>query len=185
MAAWRRLILALSVCFSGAAGVSCDSAGAGSAMAGAPATDEPTPEQPEFTTLRIKGETFRLELALDDATRFQGLSGRESIPANGGMLFVFPDVQLRAFVMRDCPNPIDIAYLDGSRRVVAVHTMAPEPPRREGESDIAYERRLPGYTSRFGAQFAIETAGGRLKELGLAPGDQVDFDAETLKARAR
>lgn len=183
MAAWKQVILVACLCSTSGLLASCDSAGAGSAMAGAPSQEQAA--QVEFADVRIKGEKFRLELALDDAHRFKGLSGRESIPANGGMLFVFPDVQLRAFVMRDCPNPIDIAYLDGSGRVVAVHTMTPEPPREENESANAYERRLPGYTSRFGAQFAIETAGGRLKGLGLQAGDQVDFDVDALKARAR
>ena len=133
----------------------------------------------------VKGERFVMEVALDDPSRIRGLSGRAEIDPNGGMLFVFPSVQRREFVMRDCPAPIDIAFLDASGRVVAVHAMVPEEPQRKGESDTAYENRLKRYSSRFPSQFAVETAGGRLTALGLREGEIVQFDLEGLKQRAR
>ncbi len=134
--------------------------------------------------VEISGEVFWLEPALDDASRFRGLSGRTSIPDDGGMLFVFPDSAQRYFVMRDCPIPIDIAFLDPSARVTAVHEMQPEDPQGENESDAAYEFRLRRYHSRFDAQFVIELRGGRMRELGLEAGDKVELDADGLKARA-
>lgn len=133
----------------------------------------------------VKGERFIMELALDDASRITGLSGRAEIDPKGGMLFVFPTAQRREFVMRDCPVPIDIAFLDPSGRVVAVHAMVPEEAKREGENDRQYEERLKRYSSRFPAQFAVETAGGRLTALGLKEGDLVQFDTASLKARAQ
>jgi uncharacterized membrane protein (UPF0127 family) len=87
--------------------------------------------------------------------------------------------------MRDCPVPIDVAFLDAQGRVVAVHEMAVEPPRAPGETPRAYEARLPLYPSGGAVHFAIETAGGRLRELGLAPGARVALDAPGLVARAR
>lgn len=133
----------------------------------------------------VKGERFVMELALDDASRIKGLSGRAEIDPKGGMLFVFPTSQRREFVMRDCPVPIDIAFLDPSGRVVAVHAMVPEEPKRENETDFEYENRLKRYSSRFPAQFAVETAGGRLTALGLREGELVVFDVEGLKRRAQ
>ncbi len=133
----------------------------------------------------IKGERFIMELALNEPQRIRGLSGRESIDPDGGMLFVFPMSSRHEFVMRDCPAPIDIAFLDSSGRVVAFHEMKPEDPRREGESEFQYEMRLKRYPSRFPAQFAVETAGGRLASLGVKEGDKIEFDAEALKRRAQ
>jgi uncharacterized membrane protein (UPF0127 family) len=149
-----------------------------------PAQDGPAASG-ETIFLAIGGETFTLELALDPATRQRGLSGRRGLPRNGGMLFAFGSPRPLAMVMRDCPEPIDVAFLDGEGRVVALHAMLPEPPRREGESAVAYERRLPEYPSAAPAQFAIEVAGGRLAELGVEVGTRLRFDAAALARRAR
>ncbi len=139
----------------------------------------------EVAFVALGGEAFTLELALDPAARQRGLSGRGQIPRNAGMLFVLPRPEPFAMVMRDCPAPIDVAFLDAGGRVVAVHEMAVEPPRAPGETPFAYESRLPPYSSGSPVLFAIETAGGRLRELGLAVGDRVAFDAKALVARAR
>ncbi len=50
--------------------------------------DPGVPEGRELVT--IKGERFFVEPATNDATRFKGLGGRDSIEPDGGMLFVFP-----------------------------------------------------------------------------------------------
>jgi uncharacterized membrane protein (UPF0127 family) len=135
--------------------------------------------------LSLGGETFRLEVADDPASRFRGLSQRRELPANSGMLFVLPRSQPFSMVMRDCPGPIDVAFLDDEARVVVVHEMSAEPPRAEAEAPDAYERRLPQYPSRVPVRFAIETAGGRLKQIGLTAGDRLALDVEALTARAR
>jgi len=150
--------------------------------------DEKTAENVERVT--IKGETFFLELALDDETRFKGLSGRTHIEPDGGMLFVFPNASVRQFVMRDCFTDIDIIYLDGSGRVVAQHAMVKEPPRGPGEGEVGeinrrYENRLRRYSSRHPAQFVIELAPGSLDRLELSEGDRIDLDIDRLKRIAR
>jgi uncharacterized membrane protein (UPF0127 family) len=129
----------------------------------------------------IGGERFLLEVAADAPTQFRGLGGRTAIPRNGGMLFVNASPRPLAFVMRDCPIPIDVAYLDADGRVLNVHTMKPEPPRREGESVAAYEGRLPGYGSAGPAQYAIELAGGRFAELGVGRGDRIELGPAPLR----
>jgi uncharacterized membrane protein (UPF0127 family) len=166
---------ALSVCAAAIPGCTSESSGGSAAVA---------PSGLPTAPVTIKGERFVMELALTDAARIRGLSGRASIDPEGGMLFVFPTSQRREFVMRDCPAPIDIAFLDASGRVVAVHQMTPEPPQAPDESAMQYEIRLKRYPSRFPAQFAVETAGGRLAELGVKEGDLIEFDAAGLKRRA-
>ena len=100
------------------------------------------------------------------------------------MLFVFRTPRPLAMVMRDCPAAIDVAFLDAQGRVVGVHSMRAEPPRRPDESPLEYERRLPVYASGAPAQFAIEVAGGRLAQLGVGVGAQLAFDTQALTARA-
>lgn len=181
MATTLTLLRSIALGFVASAIISCDGAGPGSAVAGA-TNIEDLPTEAKVT---ISGTRFTMELALDPNLRHLGLSGREVIADDGGMLFVFPDVQQRSFVMRDCPIAIDIAFLDGNGRVVAIHEMQPETPRGENESAFEYEGRLTHYSSRFGSQFAVETAGGRLRAVGLEVGDRIQFDAERLKTLAR
>ena len=77
----------------------------------------------------VAGEAFEVEVAVDPMDRMRGLSGRTAIPRNGGMLFVLPRPEPMSMVMRDCPIPIDVAFIDAMGRVVAIHEMTPEPPR--------------------------------------------------------
>jgi uncharacterized membrane protein (UPF0127 family) len=148
------------------------------------APDEPQPavELPPLAIAKVvvAGETFEVEVAADPVTRNRGLGGRVSIPRNGGMLFVLPRPEPFTMVMRDCPNPIDVAFVDAMGRVVAIHEMVPEPPRRSDETPFRYESRLPEYPSGEPIQFALEAAGGRLADLGLRVGDRLHFPARAL-----
>ena len=103
----------------------------------------------------------------------------------GGMLFVLPSPRHLGMVMRDCPIPIDVAFVDAMGRVVSIHEMVPEPPRRPDEALFRYESRLPEYPSGEPVQFALETAGGRLADLGLRVGDRLHFPARELIRRAQ
>jgi uncharacterized membrane protein (UPF0127 family) len=190
------LILAMSLAACDGTGTLQASGGQGGDTAKQPDAKEPAkkdpekkepekPKEPERIPVKIAGKTFKVEPALDDATRIRGLSGRTEIPDDGGMIFVFPDIQVRYFVMRDCPVPIDIMFLDGAGRVLVTHAMIPEEPREPNETAFEYEERLKRYASRFPTGIAIELKGGKIKELGLKPGDKVEFDIEGLKKRAR
>jgi len=167
-----------------------------------PGCDEPHAggEDANMEEVKLAGKTFKLDLALNNQTRFKGLSGRTEIPEDGGMLFVFADKQVRSqsFVMRDCPVPIDIIYLDRSARIVAMHEMTIEPERTEAEKVLSavagspdwanqndvYEERLKRYPSKYATQFVIELKGGTLKTLGLKEGQKIDLNTAALKKRA-
>lgn len=167
--ATRTLLILLSALLAGCASLtSCDE------KAGA-----------DVAAVKIKDSWFHLEVAASDDVRIKGLGGRDYIAPDGGMIFVFSQPHIMNFIMRDCPIPIDIAYLDGAGRVLTMHEMQPEEPRREGESDLEYDRRLKQYSSRFPAHFAVELAGGRMKELSLQVGDKMEFDVAALKRRAQ
>lgn len=124
----------------------------------------------------LKGEAFRLELALDEASTTQGLSDREEIAADGGMIFVFPEEKMRSFWMLRCLVPIDIAFLNARGEVVWMHAMQVEPDP---------ENPRKRYDSHYPAQFAVELRAGTIRRLGLAQGDQVDLPLEDLKTRVR
>jgi uncharacterized membrane protein (UPF0127 family) len=133
----------------------------------------------------IGGKDFSLTVSASDATRTRGLGGAASIPDDGGMVFVFPNAEMRGFWMKDCLVDMDIVYLDPLGYVTAIHTMRKEPPRRNDESPFVYESRLPRYSSVLPAQFAIELRAGRAAELGLRTSQKVKIDAAALKAALR
>ena len=138
----------------------------------------------------IAGREFLLEIAADDTSRMKGLSEREQIAPDGGMLFVFKRDAIRQFVMRDCFVDIDIIYLDPRGTVVRTHAMTVAPPRgpgegRVGDSNTVYERRLERYSSGMPAQYAIEIKAGLIAELGVKAGDRIELDTAKLKRLAK
>lgn len=156
------------------------------ALLGACATTACTDPPPQGTErVTIHGKRFHLTIAADPGSREKGLGGVTEIPPDGGMIFAFTASRPLHFVMRDCPIPIDVAFLSEAGTVLAWHAMVPEAPQADGEDALAYEMRLKRYGSGFPARFAVEVAGGTLGELGLKIGDQIEFDVAGLKARAR
>ncbi|MEM0913332.1 MAG: DUF192 domain-containing protein [Planctomycetota bacterium] len=129
---------------------------------------------PATTQIDIAGETFHLELALTPDEQFQGLSDRESIAEDGGMIFVFPSAARRVFVMRRCLVPIDIAFVSPTGSVTAAYAMQVEPYDRP-------DFLLKPYRSRYRAQYVIEVAGGTWERLGLEAGDELSLPFEKLK----
>ncbi len=143
--------------------------------------DPKPPSDGDIERVNLGDRTFDLELAMARDSRQKGLGERTSVPDDGGMFFVFPDARLRRFWMFDCVIPIDIAFVDPIGYVTAVHTMPFEEPRGETESLLDYEARLPGYPSRYPAQFAIELAPGTFQSLGISAGDRITIPPERLK----
>ncbi len=135
--------------------------------------------------VELAGKPFTLTVSSSDATRERGFGGATSIPENGGMIFIFPDAQVRKFWMKDCLIDMDIVYLDPLGYITKIYTMKWEPPQGADESDEDYGRRLPGYTSLTPAQYVIELRAGRAKELGLAPAQKIKLDHDALRAAAQ
>lgn len=143
------------------------------------------PSGPRYETVTIKGRTFRLEVAATEDAITRGLGGRASIPADGGMLFIFPEPSVRQFWMYDCLADIDIIFLDSRGRITAMHRMKAEPPRAEGETEADYRARLQSYSSGERAQFAIELQAGMLDQLDLEKYEKIELDLDRLKALAQ
>jgi uncharacterized membrane protein (UPF0127 family) len=85
---------------------------------------------------------------------------RQSMPADHGMIFVFPDEAIRAFWMRNTKIPLDILYLSAAGRVVSIHPLEPldeTPVRSDGPAKYAIELNQ-GAAARAGVQvgFVIE-----------------------------
>ncbi|MGI9013812.1 MAG: DUF192 domain-containing protein [Phycisphaerales bacterium] len=130
-------------------------------------------------------ETFKLEIAADDVARSLGLSARDELADDGGMIFIYPRADDRSFWMYNCLMDIEIIFIDPLGRVTATHEMPAEPLRARYESETDYGNRLKRYPSRRMAQFAIEVKPGTLKRLNIQPGDKIRADWEKLAELAK
>ena len=150
--------------------------GGGSTVGPPPQDAKDKPEISEaghpIERVKVGGKEFRLEVVSTDVTRVKGLSDREEIAEDGGMLFVFPrlKVKVHEFVMRDCLADIDIIFLDPKMRITATYHMLIEEARREDEPKVRpgqrdrYNLRLKRYSSKFPSQYVIELKGGMLED---------------------
>ena len=105
--------------------------------------------RPKFkrVTIEIQGKRAVVELAQSPEELQHGLMFVKSLPPNEGMLFEFPDEQVRSFWMKNTFIPLSIAFFDRDRKLVSIQEMEPAP---------AMMLRPPSYSSGVPAQFALE-----------------------------
>ncbi|MEM1080953.1 MAG: DUF192 domain-containing protein [Pseudomonadota bacterium] len=114
----------------------------------------------------VGGKRYYLQIADEPQERQRGLMFVDDLPDNEGMLFIFRNLQPRAFWMLNTRIPLDILYLDDELRIVAWSLNTP--PCRT--------RNCPNYPSGRPAQFVLEVNAGEMEALGVAIGDTVTID---------
>ncbi|MBK8285946.1 MAG: DUF192 domain-containing protein [Ahniella sp.] len=120
----------------------------------------------DLTPVTLKGQTYQVELALDDDQRARGLMFRTEMDDNHGMLFVFPNEDRRAFWMKNTKIPLDIMYFNADRRFVSSQYNVPT---------CSAGDRCPNYPSDGAAKYVLELNAGVGKALGLSPGDELEI----------
>ena len=101
-------------------------------------------------------DTVVAEVAATADERAEGLMYRDEVPDGTGMLFVFQNVEVRAFWMANTYVALDIAYMDANYTVVDIIAMEP--------------LVTDSYPSRAPAMFALEVRQGWFEEKGIAIG---------------
>ena len=131
--------------------------------------------------LTLKGRVFDLELALDDASRTQGLSDRKSIKTDGGMLFVFPSPGRTQFLVRRCYVPIDVIFIDEDGYIDSLHAMEVIEPI----GGPRWTNPHTGYSTVGAIRYAVELRGGMIEELGLRRGEKIDLPEAVLQLKSQ
>ncbi len=150
-----------------------------------PPTAPTAPPAPPTERVTLATKTFELKVAADARSRATGLMGVETIEDATGMLFVFPRASVLSFWMANCLVDMDLIFIDRLGRIVALHEMKTEPPRRPEEPEWAYHARLRRYLSGQPAQFAIELKAGSIRDLKLEIGAATGLDVERLRSLAK
>jgi uncharacterized membrane protein (UPF0127 family) len=113
----------------------------------------------DLIELQVDGKKLKVELALDDPSRQRGLMFRESLPADQGMLFVWPVRQgpsKRAFWMRNCSIPLSIGFISDEGKVLQIEELQPHDEREKVSKDEV--------------RYALEVNRGWFERNGLGPG---------------
>jgi len=103
---------------------------------------------------------FGIELAATPKARSKGLMHRQTLAADAGMLFIFPNAQRLSFWMKNTLIPLDMLFLAGNGRIVHIH------PR-------AIPHSLIPIVTPVDATAVLEINGGLSRRLGIRVGDRV------------
>ena len=76
-------------------------------------------------TFEGSAASLTVEVADTDAERREGLSGRSSLAADTGMVFVWDGPVETTFWMKDTLIPLSIAFVAEGGRILAIHEMTP------------------------------------------------------------
>ena len=112
--------------------------------------------------LIANGHVLNVEVATTIDERACGLSHREYLAADHGMLFVYDDERTLSFWMKDTKIPLSIAFLNSEREILEIQKMM---PNRTGER----------YTSVRPARYALEVNQGWFASKGISVGTRLDF----------
>lgn len=106
--------------------------------------------------------TFDIEIAEDDYETQTGLMSRHSMLDKQAMLFIFPDIRMRSFYMKNTLIPLDIIYLDANGVIVSFQKNAKP----------LDETSLP---SEAPAKYVLEINGGLCEQWNINVGDRMEF----------
>ena len=126
-------------------------------------------DRPDFATSTLsldRGDgsllTYRVELATTPRQQAYGLMHVEAMDADAGMLFIFDDMAVRSFWMKNTLIPLDMLFFDDEGRLVsAVEAAAP---------GSLISRRSAGP-----AKYVLELNGGSMRADSIGPDARLRF----------
>ena len=122
-----------------------------------------------MTTVSAKTLIVDAEVVSRASDRKEGLSDRESLLLNQGMLFVFENEGSYGIWMKDMKFAIDIIWIDEDKKIVdIVINAAPQPGKKDKELTI--------YKPRSDAMYVLEVNAGLVSLHNLQIDDKVNFE---------
>ena len=111
----------------------------------------------------INGVEIQLEVARTPEEQARGLSDREVLGENAGMLFIFQEPTTPSFWMKEMKFPLDIIWIGNDRRIVDI------------SENIAPETFPQLFHPHVPAQYVLEVNAGWAKSHNISVGDQAIF----------
>ena|SRR3989338_328158 len=113
--------------------------------------------------VKIAGKILKVDLALTSEEQERGLSGRNELKEDEGMLFVFDYINKHPFWMKDMNFAIDIIWIGGDLRVVYI--------KKNAQPESYPETFLP----KQDAKYVLEVWASFSEKNNLRVGDEVEF----------
>ncbi|SDM22920.1 DUF192 domain-containing protein [Kriegella aquimaris] len=103
-----------------------------------------------------------IEIAESDYETQTGLMYRNSMDKEQGMLFIFPDIAMHSFYMKNTEFPLDIIFIGDDLRIASFQENA-EPYNQKGLS------------SKVPVKYVLEVNAGMVEQWSLQVGDSISF----------
>lgn len=126
------------------------------------------PQTTKSVQVEINNNILKAEVADTQAKRSKGLSGRQSLASDEGMLFVFDNSGKHPFWMKGLSFPLDFIWINNNQ---VVDLTADVPPPVLGQSDVS----LPIFQSKEDANKVLEVNAGTIQKLNIKVGDSVQI----------
>ncbi len=134
--------------------------------------DEPYKTFFDHFTMSLGGHPVSLEVAVTEPEQERGLMERPDLGKDEGMIFVYTSPDKRNYWMKNCPEGLDIAFMDRNCVIMEIYTMIPFDTR--------------GTPSRSDqVQYIVEMPAGWYAANGVRPGATIDRDAVASALKAR
>lgn len=135
------------------------------------ASHDTIPARTNYTTPAKLGNTnLFIEIADDDKEREQGLSGREPLTEEQGMLFILADREIIRpnFWMKDMQFDLDLIWLRGGK-VVEITSNVPAPKNNDDT--------LPTYAPSVDIDMVLEVNAGWAERHNIQPGNSLELQS--------
>lgn len=109
-----------------------------------------------------KRHRFRVEVARTSEEQAKGLMFRTALAPDAGMIFPMDPARQASFWMKNTVIPLDLVFIGPDRRIESIAASA-----------VPYS--LSPIASKGSVSAVLELNGGRAAQLGLAPGDRVEW----------
>lgn len=129
-----------------------------------------TPEKPkpkiEINVITIGTTSIKVEIADTPEKRRQGLSGRESLASDSGMLFSYTKADKYPFWMKEMKLAIDFIWIRDQKVVDLLENIQPPKPETK-------DKDLPLYVPNQPVDQILEVNSGFINSSGIQVGDTV------------
>ncbi|MBS3142567.1 DUF192 domain-containing protein [Candidatus Woesearchaeota archaeon] len=112
----------------------------------------------------VQEPVITVELATTQAEWERGLMGRDDVKDGEGMLFIFPNAEIKYFWMKSTNMPLDILFITSNYKITKII-----------ENAQPCDQGCENYSSDIEVQYVLEVPGGYAKEHGIKRGQEVIF----------